>query len=84
MNVQMELRSTAAIVEMVSHTELLGFVSQLGVEGKKDVGVVALEVRGVSIHRRLADPQAGPPALACRAGLRGAPALSARERSSVR
>ena len=53
-NVQMELRSIAAIVEMVSHTELLGFVSQLGVEGKKDVGVVALEVRGLSIHRRLA------------------------------
>jgi DNA-binding transcriptional LysR family regulator len=53
-NVQMELRSIAAIVEMVSHTELLGFVSQLGVEGKKDVGVVALDVRGVSIHRRLA------------------------------
>jgi DNA-binding transcriptional LysR family regulator len=47
-NVQMELRSIAAIVEMVSHTELLGFVSQLGVEGKKDVGVVALDVRGVS------------------------------------
>ena len=31
---------------MVAHTELLGFVSQLGVEGKKDVGVVALDVRG--------------------------------------
>lgn len=53
-NVQMELRSIAAIVEMVAHTELLGFVSQLGVEGKKDVGVVALDVRGVAIHRRLA------------------------------
>ncbi|MFO0709913.1 MAG: LysR family transcriptional regulator [Sandaracinus sp.] len=53
-NVQMELRSIAAILEMVAHTELLGFVSQLGVEGKKDVGVVALDVRGVSIQRRLA------------------------------
>lgn len=53
-NVQMELRSIAAIIEMVAHTELLGFVSQLGVEGKRDVGVVALDVRGVSIQRRLA------------------------------
>lgn len=52
--VQMELRSIAAIVEMVAHTELLGFVSQLGVVGKRDVGVVALEVRGVAIQRRLA------------------------------
>lgn len=53
MNVQMELRSIAAILEMVSHTHMLAFVSLLGVEGR-DLGVRILEVRGVSIQRRLA------------------------------
>jgi DNA-binding transcriptional LysR family regulator len=53
MAVQMELRSIAAIVEMVARTALLAFVSQLGVEGR-DLGVVPLEVRGLSIVRRLA------------------------------
>ncbi len=53
MNVQMELRSIAAILEMVAHTQMLAFVSQLGVEGR-DLGVRVLEVRGVSIQRRLA------------------------------
>jgi LysR family cyn operon transcriptional activator len=55
MNVQMELRSIAAIVEMVAHTPLLAFVSQLGVEGRgRELGVRAIEVRGLSIDRRLA------------------------------
>lgn len=53
MNVQMELRSIAAILEMVAHTELLGFVSQLGVEGRA-LPVTVLDIRGVTIHRRLA------------------------------
>lgn len=53
MNVQMELRSIAAILEMVAHTRMLAFVSQLGVEGR-DLGVRVLEVRGLSIQRRLA------------------------------
>lgn len=55
MNVQMELRSIAAILEMVAHTPLLGFVSQLGVQGRsRELGVRVLEVRGLSIDRRLA------------------------------
>ena len=53
MNVQMELRSIAAILEMVAHTHMLAFVSKLGVEGR-DLGVRVLEVRGLSIQRRLA------------------------------
>jgi DNA-binding transcriptional LysR family regulator len=53
MRVQMELRSIAAILEMVAHTRMLAFVSQLGVDGR-DIGVRVLEVRGISIHRRLA------------------------------
>jgi DNA-binding transcriptional LysR family regulator len=53
MNVQMELRSIAAILEMVAHTELLGFVSQLGVEGRA-LPVTVLDIRGVTIQRRLA------------------------------
>lgn len=53
MRVQMELRSIAAILEMVAHTPMLAFVSQLGVDGR-DIGVRVIEVRGVSIHRRLA------------------------------
>lgn len=52
-NVQMELRSIAATLEMVAHTQNLAFVSQLGVE-KRDTGVVVVDVRGLSIHRRLA------------------------------
>jgi DNA-binding transcriptional LysR family regulator len=55
MKVQMELRSFAAILEMVRHTAMLAFVSQLGVEGRgPELGVRVLEVRGLSIHRRLA------------------------------
>lgn len=53
MNVQMELRSIAAILEMVAHTQMLAFVSRLGVEGR-DPGVKVLDVRGISIQRRLA------------------------------
>jgi DNA-binding transcriptional LysR family regulator len=54
-HVQMELRSVAAILEMVAHTPLLAFVSQLGVQGMgRELGVRALEVRGLSIERRLA------------------------------
>ncbi|MFO0644967.1 MAG: LysR substrate-binding domain-containing protein [Polyangiales bacterium] len=52
-NVQMELRSIAATLEMVAHTQSLAFVSQLGVEGR-DTGVEVVEVRGLTIHRRLA------------------------------
>lgn len=55
MNVQMELRSIAAILEMVAHIPLLAFVSQLGVASRGgELGVRALEVRGLSIDRRLA------------------------------
>ena len=55
MNVQMELRSIAAIIEMVAHTPLLAFVSQLGVQGRgRELGVRVIEVRGLSIDRRLA------------------------------
>lgn len=53
MRVQMELRSIAAILEMVAHTRMLAFVSRLGVDGR-DLGVRVIEVRGISIHRRLA------------------------------
>jgi LysR family cyn operon transcriptional activator len=53
MQVQMELRSIAAILEMVAHTRMLAFVSQLGVEGR-DIGVRVVDVRGIPIHRRLA------------------------------
>ncbi|MFI5296984.1 MAG: LysR family transcriptional regulator [Polyangiales bacterium] len=51
MNVQMELRSIAAIVGMVASTQSLAFVSRLGVEGR--VGVRILEVRGLNIQRRM-------------------------------
>ncbi len=55
MNVQMELRSIAAIVEMVAHTPLLAFVSRLGVQGRgSELGVRVIEVRGLTIDRRLA------------------------------
>ncbi len=53
MNVQMELRSIAAILAMVAHTHSLAFVSRLGVEGR-ETGVRTLDVRGINIHRRLA------------------------------
>ncbi|MEN9797735.1 MAG: hypothetical protein RL653_1431 [Pseudomonadota bacterium] len=54
-HVQMELRSVAAILEMVAHTPLLAFVSQLGVQGMgRELGVRMLEVRGLNIERRLA------------------------------
>jgi DNA-binding transcriptional LysR family regulator len=68
MNVQMELRSIAAILEMVAHTRLLAFVSHLGVQGR-DVGVRVIDVRGLSIHRRLA--------VICKAGRPLSPAASA-------
>lgn len=51
MNVQMELRSIAAIVGMVASTQSLAFVSRLGVEGH--VGVRIVEVRGLNIQRRM-------------------------------
>lgn len=52
-NVQMELRSVAATLEMVAHTQSLAFVSQLGVEGR-DAGVTVVDVKGLAIHRGLA------------------------------
>lgn len=53
MTVQMELRSFAAILEMVAHTPMLAFVSQLGVVGR-ELGVRVIDVRGLAIQRRLA------------------------------
>ncbi len=52
MNVQMELRSIAAILGMVAHTQALAFVSQLGVPSG-DSAVTVVNVRGLSVHRRL-------------------------------
>ncbi len=52
-NVQMELRSIAATLEMVTHTQSLAFVSQLGVEGR-DTGLTVIDVKGLTIHRGLA------------------------------
>lgn len=52
MNVQMELRSIAAIVGMVAHTQNVAFVSRLGVE-RGNPAVAIIDVRGLSIHRRL-------------------------------
>ncbi|MFO0547884.1 MAG: LysR substrate-binding domain-containing protein [Polyangiaceae bacterium] len=52
-NVLMELRSIAAILEMVVHTSLLAFVSHLGVEGRA-TGVRVVPVRGLAVERRLA------------------------------
>lgn len=52
-NVQMELRSVAATLEMVAHTQSLAFVSQLGVEGR-GAGVTVVDVKGLAIHRGLA------------------------------
>lgn len=52
-NVQMELRSIAATLEMVTHTQSLAFVSQLGVEGR-DTGLTMIDVKGLTIHRGLA------------------------------
>lgn len=52
-NVQMELRSIAATLEMVTHTQSLAFVSQLGVEGR-DTGLTVIDVKGLAIHRGLA------------------------------
>lgn len=52
-NVQMELRSIAATLEMVAHTQSLAFVSQLGVEGR-DTGVTVIDVKGIAIYRGLA------------------------------
>lgn len=52
-NVQMELRSIAATLEMVAHTQSLAFVSQLGVEGR-NTDVTVIDVKGLAIHRGLA------------------------------
>ena len=51
-NVVMELRSIPAILRMVSTTGNLAFVSQLGMEQQNDV--VAVQVQGLRIERRLA------------------------------
>jgi DNA-binding transcriptional LysR family regulator len=51
-NVVMELRSIPAILRMVSTTGNLAFVSQLGMPSQGDV--IAIDVRGLRIERRLA------------------------------
>ncbi|MCB9913937.1 MAG: LysR family transcriptional regulator [Planctomycetes bacterium] len=53
-NVVMELRSIPAILRMVTVTNRLAFVSQLGLEGERSRDVVALPVTGLRIQRRLA------------------------------
>ena len=50
-NVVMELRSIAAIVQMVATTGSLGFVSHMGVRNQDSVRQI--NVRGLSIKRRL-------------------------------
>lgn len=52
MNVQMELRSIAAILGMVQSTQTLAFVSRLGVPAR-DTDVRVIDVRGLKIQRRL-------------------------------
>lgn len=52
MNVQMELRSIAAILAMVASTNNLAFVSHLGVRSPQ-ARVRMIDVRGVKIQRRL-------------------------------
>lgn len=56
-NVVMELRSVAAILQMVETTGSLGFVSELAVAsgaGRRAPAVVPLAVRGIDIQRELA------------------------------
>jgi len=53
MNVVMELRSIAAILQMVATTNSLAFISELGVAGA-DPRVRVLRVRGMNIVRQLA------------------------------
>lgn len=56
-NVVMELRSVAAILQMVETTNSLAFVSELAVRGgglRRHPGVVPLKVRGLNIQRELA------------------------------
>jgi DNA-binding transcriptional LysR family regulator len=52
MNVQMELRSIAAILGMVASTQTLAFVSRLGVTGR-DGDVRVIDVHGLKIQRRM-------------------------------
>ncbi len=52
MNVQMELRSIAAILGMVASTQNLAFVSRLGVSAR-DADIRVIDVRGLTIQRRL-------------------------------
>ncbi|HEY6724900.1 MAG TPA: LysR family transcriptional regulator [Polyangiaceae bacterium] len=55
--VAMELRSVAAILQMVEATRSLGFVSELAVQpgvGQPRRGVVPVHVRGLEIRRQLA------------------------------
>ena len=53
MNVVMELRSIAAILQLVATTRSLGFVSELGVRSG-DHRLSAIPVRGLRIVRKLA------------------------------
>ena len=53
MNVVMELRSIAAILQMVATTRSLAFISELGVPAR-DRGIVPIAVRGLRIVRKLA------------------------------
>jgi DNA-binding transcriptional LysR family regulator len=53
-NVVMELRSVAAILQMVETTGSLAFVSQLAMKSPASRGVVPLKVRGLDIQRELA------------------------------
>jgi DNA-binding transcriptional LysR family regulator len=52
MNVVMELRSVAAILQMVATTGSLAFVSELGVR-PRDRRVTPIAVRGLRIVRKL-------------------------------
>jgi DNA-binding transcriptional LysR family regulator len=53
MNILMELRSIPAILQMVSSTRSLGFVSMLSL-GKSESHIQAVEVSGLDISRELA------------------------------
>jgi hypothetical protein len=52
MNVQMELRSIAAILGMVQSTQTLAFVSRLGVPAR-EADVRVIDAPGLKIQRRL-------------------------------
>ncbi len=54
MNVVMELRSIPAILRMVTATNLLAFVSRLGLGSERGREVIPLPVSGLKITRRLA------------------------------